>query len=206
MRQDVLDRAEEDPRSTPARLLDAAEEVLAENGYAGMSTREVARRAGVPFGAVHYYWGSKRGLREAALARLADRTRVTVMQNLVPGTTPGEILDHIVDAFLELLVSNRNVTRLLHREALEPETRQLVALASELTEFGGAIVREMGLDAGLDVPAAIHVISNALMSSIADEPGQKAAFGATVFGSRAARERLRAQLRRLARATFAVKE
>ena len=60
MRQDVLAKALDDPAGTPARILDAAEQVFAERGYAGTSTREIARRAGVPFGALHYYWGSKK--------------------------------------------------------------------------------------------------------------------------------------------------
>jgi len=40
MRQEVLDKARDDPHGTPARLLDAAEEVFAEGGYAGAATRE----------------------------------------------------------------------------------------------------------------------------------------------------------------------
>jgi len=74
MRQEVLDKARDDPHGTPARLLAAAEEVFAEGGYAGAATREIARRAGVPFGALHYHWGSKRQLWEAVFKRLGERT------------------------------------------------------------------------------------------------------------------------------------
>ena len=82
MRQEVLDKARDDPHGTPARLLDAAEEVFAEGGYAGAATREIARRAGVPFGALHYHWGSKRQLWEAVFKRLGERTQ----------TAPAEVL------------------------------------------------------------------------------------------------------------------
>src|SRR5207249_1039654 len=99
MRQEVLDKARDDPYGTPARLLDAAEQVFAEGGYAGAATREIARRAGVPFGALHYHWGSKRQLWEAVFKRLGERTRDTLMRNLVPGRTPGETLDNLTDAF-----------------------------------------------------------------------------------------------------------
>ena len=43
-------------------LLDAAKKVLRRDGYAGLSTREVAEAAGVPLSQIHYHFGSKTGL------------------------------------------------------------------------------------------------------------------------------------------------
>lgn len=43
-------------------ILDAAQEVLRERGYAALSTREVAAAAGVPLSQIHYHFGSKQGL------------------------------------------------------------------------------------------------------------------------------------------------
>lgn len=43
-------------------LLEAAKKVLRRDGYAGLSTREVAERAGVPLSQIHYHFGSKTGL------------------------------------------------------------------------------------------------------------------------------------------------
>ena len=43
-------------------LLEAAKQVLHENGLAGLSTREVALTAGVPLSQIHYHFGSKQGL------------------------------------------------------------------------------------------------------------------------------------------------
>ena len=39
-------------------LLDAAERLLVEVGYAGITTRRLAEEAGVNHGLVHYYFGS----------------------------------------------------------------------------------------------------------------------------------------------------
>src|SRR5437879_1991191 len=115
MRQEALDKAREDPSGTPARILDAAEDVFAEQGYGAASTREMARRAGVPFGALHYHWGSKEQLWEAVFKRLGERTRETIMRNLRPGTTRRELSDNLVDSFLDLLVAHPNTTRLAHQ-------------------------------------------------------------------------------------------
>jgi len=102
----------------PGRILDAAEEVFAETGYAAASTREMARRARVPFGAVHYHWGSKRQLWEAVFARLSDRTRDTLLRTVRVGATRGATIDGVVDAFFDYLVASPNVLRLAYRAQL----------------------------------------------------------------------------------------
>jgi AcrR family transcriptional regulator len=43
-------------------LLEAAKKVLRQNGYSGLSTRDVATTAGVPLSQIHYHFGSKQGL------------------------------------------------------------------------------------------------------------------------------------------------
>jgi AcrR family transcriptional regulator len=54
-------------------LLDAAERLLFEVGYAGVTTRRVAEVAGVKHGLVHYYFGSMEELLTQTLERLANR-------------------------------------------------------------------------------------------------------------------------------------
>jgi TetR/AcrR family transcriptional regulator len=54
-------------------LMDAAERLLFEVGYAGVTTRRVAQAAGVKHGLVHYYFGSMEELLTQTLERLADR-------------------------------------------------------------------------------------------------------------------------------------
>src|SRR2546422_969042 len=124
MRLEALDKAREDPRGTPARILDAAEDVFAEQGYGAASTREMARRAGVPFGA--------------------------------------------------------------------------------LARFGIGVIRDTMPDVQIDVPAAIFVIANAFIASLADVDGQEDLLGGSVYTSRPARERLRAELKRFAYLVFNV--
>lgn len=62
---------------TAESLLEAAKAVLRRNGYAGLSTRDVAAEAGVPLSQIHYHFGSKQGLLLALFeylnAQLLDR-------------------------------------------------------------------------------------------------------------------------------------
>jgi AcrR family transcriptional regulator len=62
---------------TGTTLLEAAKKVLRQNGYAGLSTRDVAAAAGLPLSQIHYHFGSKQGmvlaLFEYLNAQLLDR-------------------------------------------------------------------------------------------------------------------------------------
>jgi AcrR family transcriptional regulator len=69
----------EPARQTTARvaaedaLLDAAERLLVDVGYAGITTRRLAEAAGVNHGLVHYYFGSNENLLVRALERFTER-------------------------------------------------------------------------------------------------------------------------------------
>jgi AcrR family transcriptional regulator len=54
-------------------LLDAAERLLVDVGYAGITTRRLAEEAGVNNGLVHYYFGSLENVMVRALERFTER-------------------------------------------------------------------------------------------------------------------------------------
>lgn len=54
-------------------MMDAAEHLLYEVGYAGVTTRAVAEAAGVNHGLVHYYFGSMEELLTQTLERFVDQ-------------------------------------------------------------------------------------------------------------------------------------
>jgi AcrR family transcriptional regulator len=47
---------------TRTTLLEAAKKVLRQNGYSGLSTRDVAAAAANPLSQIHYHFGSKQGM------------------------------------------------------------------------------------------------------------------------------------------------
>jgi AcrR family transcriptional regulator len=62
------------PRSSAEEaLLDAAERLLVDLGYARITTRRLAEEAGVNHGLVHYYFGSNENLMVRALERFTER-------------------------------------------------------------------------------------------------------------------------------------
>jgi AcrR family transcriptional regulator len=59
--------------TTEGALLDAAERLLVEVGYAGITTRRLAAEAGVNQGLVHYHFGSMENLLVQVLERFTGR-------------------------------------------------------------------------------------------------------------------------------------
>jgi len=77
-RKTVMARAATKKKArTSIDLLEAAKKVLRQNGYAKLSTRQVAAAANVPLSQIHYHFGSKQGLVLALFeyfnAQLLDR-------------------------------------------------------------------------------------------------------------------------------------
>jgi len=62
-------------RGTRSResVLDAAERVMAEQGYAGASINAIVKEAGIPISSVYHYFGSKDGVLLAVMERGANR-------------------------------------------------------------------------------------------------------------------------------------
>ena len=68
---------------TPAKIVDAAEMLLARDGWANVSVRAVAAQAGVNLSAISYHFGSFKSLRTEVLARRLVPLNEERRQNLV---------------------------------------------------------------------------------------------------------------------------
>ena len=90
-------------RDTKDRILDVAEGLFGDHGYAATSLRTVTSQAGVNLAAVHYHFGSKIGLFEAVFHRRVDAVNVERLERLdaleAAGDGPPELED-LLEAFL----------------------------------------------------------------------------------------------------------
>ena len=122
------------------RILDAAENAVAELGFAGASLRHIVQEAQVNLATVYYYFGSKRGLMEAVLKRRFGPLRqehLALLQKFeeAAGGRPlkvEKILEAMLLPPLRLMATasakHHAVTRLIGRIVAEPnpETQEMV--------------------------------------------------------------------------------
>ena len=87
--------------STKERILDAAERLFAEQGFAGTSTRAITTAADANLAAVNYHFGSKESLIDAVFTRRLEpinRQRLEWLDRLEATGQPS--LEEILEAFL----------------------------------------------------------------------------------------------------------
>lgn len=97
---------------TARRILLAAIEVFADEGYEGASTRSLASHAGVNAPAIQYYFGSKEGLYRAVIAHIANivEARLAPVAQRITTALAGQptspeltaLLLDLLDGFLDL--------------------------------------------------------------------------------------------------------
>ena len=99
---------------TRRRILEAALEIFAAEGYEGTSTRLLAERAGVNLPAIQYYFGSKEGLyraviehivqhKEAHMAPLTGKVRAALADPNTPSETLLGLLCEMLERFVSLI-------------------------------------------------------------------------------------------------------
>ncbi len=98
-------------------ILDAAEALFAERGFAATPVRDIAERAGANPAMVHYYFGSKRALLERVLERTLEPLAAALAAMRAGGAAP---VSEIVRLLLETLGSHPNLAVLMAREVMLP--------------------------------------------------------------------------------------
>ncbi len=143
---------ESDPQT---RILDAAENAIAERGYASASLRHIVVEAKVNLATVYYYFHSKRGLLEAVLKRRFGPLRKEHLARLqrVEAATRGRRLpvEKIMEAMLlpplrlaATAPSQRDsVTRLVGRIVGEPNLEIQDVLRTQRAELRAALLNAL---------------------------------------------------------------
>lgn len=118
-----------------AQLVAAAMRVMQREGAWALTTRAVAREAGVPLGAVHYAFGAKAELVRAVFA--ADRERATALlrRAVEAGGTPAEVLTRALVGYVDGVVADPGAEIVLQElTMLGGRDDDLRAAAREATE------------------------------------------------------------------------
>ena len=98
------------------RILDAAVDVIAENGYFHSPVSTIAARAGVADGTVYLYFRSKDEVLRTAIDSLFDRFYKQVQEQFRLISGPREQLEYIARLHLESHSVNRNMAVLMQTE------------------------------------------------------------------------------------------
>lgn len=102
--------------TTEQKILDAAEEVFHEKGYDGSRMQEIADKASINKGLLHYYFKTKDSLFDAIFTMALHRM-VTNINSILSTEIPlEEKIDLIVDGYMNMLARNSSLPRFVINE------------------------------------------------------------------------------------------
>lgn len=107
--------AASDARGTPDRILDAAEALFAERGFAGTAVRDIATRAGLNAASLYNHFASKQALYEAVLERGVRPIYAVLDRMARDDAAPGS---DALAALVDHLSRSPGLARLIQHEAL----------------------------------------------------------------------------------------
>lgn len=144
-----------DRNATTARILKAATELLAEDGFQNFGVNAVARRAGCDKQLIYRYYGGMDGLVDAIGAELARWIEAKMPVGGSGGfmLNYGDIVEHMMMLFMQALRNDPLTRRIIAWEVSDnsPQVRRLSearakALASWIEKVRGAMPPPKGVD------------------------------------------------------------
>jgi AcrR family transcriptional regulator len=104
-------------------VLDAAERVMAEQGFEAATIARVVEEAGIPLSSVYHYYGSKDGILLAVMERGAERFFADLPEWSRRMGRPAEHLTTVLSTAARTLERHPNFLRLLIVFAVQPPAR-----------------------------------------------------------------------------------
>lgn len=179
---------------TLARLLDAAEAILAEDGMDALTVAEVARRAGSSVGAFYARFQDKDALVRCVLERFHEEAIATTQASLAPARWEGVDLRAVLPTMLGFMVQMLSLRRPLVlafvvRAARDAQVRELGArLHRQICESMRALLAHRGetmthAHPEVGVEMAVWMVLSVMQSRVLHPRQELAALGDEVIAA-----------------------
>ena len=129
-----------DGEITRANILNHAERLFSESGYAGVSIRNITQSVGVHLGLVNYYFGTKEQLFNEVMVRRVEkmaRSRIEKLRKIRIRENSPATLRRILQAFIEPLIGETEE----EKQELE-NYRRLIAIVANSKTWQERIFKE----------------------------------------------------------------
>jgi DNA-binding transcriptional regulator YbjK len=148
------------------RIIEAAVNVVAERGVAGLTARAVAQAADVPLGSVTYYFEGRNELLGAAMSDAMERFRL-VVDAWAADLPLADIPSHLANLLTSLSAEGPDRNRLIVEYELYLAGLRYPSLRSISETWDNMIVAALAQRLGSDQADAVGALANGfLMSSI----------------------------------------
>ena len=170
-----LEKARNDPGSMKGRILKAARQVFGEYGFHGTTTRMIAEAVGIDISTLHYHWGDKGDLYEAAVLDITEdlRLKLIEVERVIHGRPLAVRMDMAIELMTDYLFESPEISNLIlfrYFGKTSPQNH----FDFHVPEFISDIARSMDLckdqkNAPVEVRMQVLTLMNAIHSFISGE-------------------------------------
>ncbi|GAA1213934.1 TetR/AcrR family transcriptional regulator [Pseudonocardia alaniniphila] len=121
-------------------ILDAAEKLMGENGYAGTPISAICKESGLPVGSVYHHFGNKAGILAEVLDRGTRRHFTAMADAATDEAEPSLRLRHYFEQAPKLLIANVNIIRIMITTLQQPPDSSIAAHAHAAVELAASIL------------------------------------------------------------------
>ena len=151
-------RVRRDPEVTKALILDATERLMLDEGYAAVTTRAVAKLAGLAPGLVHYYYPSTDDVLVAAYRRTTERNFESLTEVLKSADPLREFWRFQTDA-PHMALAMEFMALANHRKAIKAEIARYADYARDLqTEALAPALKQTPIDPEICPPVCVTTL------------------------------------------------
>jgi TetR/AcrR family transcriptional regulator, regulator of autoinduction and epiphytic fitness len=162
-------RIRREPQVSRMLLLDTAESLMAEEGYAAVSTRRVAKEAGVNAALVHYYYSTTDDLFVALHRRMMDAT-VEELKRLLDCKNPLAAYWQFQSQRAQAALGVEFIALANHRKAIRADIAASAEQARELqVEMLAAALARSGVTPGVCSPLSLAILLNGIARTLVNE-------------------------------------
>lgn len=174
MAEEIRTQARSGTDQRRAEIALAARALIAEKGFEGLRTRDIAERVGINIATLHYHVPSKEALIELLAESLRDEFIAQHERNSREGSTPLEMLRQEFADFRDALVNNPNLMLVMAELSERARRDEKVARvirpmqanwASQIAAIVAAGAKDGSFRADIDPEAAAIVIIGAMVAA-----------------------------------------
>jgi AcrR family transcriptional regulator len=126
------------------QIMEAAEKLFAEQGFAGTSVRDIAEAAHVNLAMISYYFGSKEKLMEAMFHHRGVDFKLqleNILQN--KNLSPIQKVERLIDDYIERIFKKQSFHKIMAREQMVSSSSPITEQIYEMKQRNFSLIKEL---------------------------------------------------------------
>src|SRR5689334_19678053 len=129
------------------QIMEAAETLFADKGFAGTSVRDIAETAGVNLAMISYYFGSKEKLMEAMFSYRGQHFRIqleSILQN--KELAPLQKVEKLIDDYIDRIFKKQCFHKVMVREQMTNSAGPITDQIMQMKQTNQALIKQLILE------------------------------------------------------------